>query len=47
MMEGTRAQFAVAKDRFERFIHQSKLNNIAAKGPGIAQSTGNGTKPTT
>jgi phospholipase C len=38
MMEGTRAQFAVAKDRFERFIHQGKLGNINAKGPGITPS---------
>jgi phospholipase C len=45
MMEGTRAQFAVAKDRFERFIHQSKLQNIAAKGPGIKPLTGNGSEP--
>lgn len=35
MLEGTRAQFAVAKDRFERFIHQGKLGNISPKGPGI------------
>ena len=45
MMEGSRAQFAVAKDRFERFIHQSKLQNIAAKGPGINPSTNNGSEP--
>jgi phospholipase C len=38
MMEGTRAQFAVAKDRFERFIHQGKLGNISPKGPGMTQS---------
>jgi phospholipase C len=38
MMEGTRAQFAVAKDRFERFIHQGKLGNINPKGPGITPS---------
>lgn len=38
MLEGTRAQFAVAKDRFERFIHQGKLGNIKPKGPGISSS---------
>jgi phospholipase C len=31
MMEGPRGQFAVAKDRYERFIHQSKQGNLAPK----------------
>jgi phospholipase C len=38
MLESTRAQFAVAKDRFERFIHQGKLGNIEPKGPGLPSS---------
>ena len=31
MMEGTRAQFAVAKDRFERFLHLGKRGDIVPK----------------
>ena len=31
MMEGPRGQFAVAKDRFERFIHQTKQGNLVPK----------------
>jgi hypothetical protein len=38
MLESTRAQFAVAKDRFERFIHQGQLGNIKPKGPGLPSS---------
>jgi len=28
MMEGPRSQFAVAKDRFERFLHETKQGNV-------------------
>jgi phospholipase C len=46
MMEGSRAQFAVAKDRFERFIHETKLGNVTPKGPGIDTTTpGGGSTP--
>jgi phospholipase C len=34
MMEGPRGQFAVAKDRFERFIHQVKEGNLTPKVAG-------------
>jgi phospholipase C len=36
MMEGPRGQFAVAKDRFERFIHQTKQGKLE---PNLGPST--------
>ena len=45
MMEGPRSQFAVAKDRFERFIHQIKRGSLDMKGIGSGHVCKEDSKP--